>query len=316
MDDSGNRFHMIRGFRSEKKRILVVDDEQQVCDILAEALVHLGHHVETAMDGIEAIEKTGRGTPRVPFDVVITDLDMPRMDGMELIKYLADHHKGIDIIAITGHAMRYQYTDVIAAGASDFIAKPFSINELQAKLNRIFRERYLMEELERLAVRDPLTGLYNRRVFDEVARREAVRALRYHQPLFMFFLDVDRFKEYNDTFGHQAGDNLLVELASLLSLSVRDNVDTVFRFGGDEFTILFPHLMPDQALKVAERIRERYNKLELEPTHLSIGIAHFKVKSGDVGKDIEDMMLRSDKALYHAKRELGGNQAYLSNDTQ
>ena len=139
--------------------ILVVDDEESIRDLLAEALAHLGHRVQTACDGFEAMEKLEQGN----FSIVITDMIMPRMDGMELIRYLVKNQKGINTIAITGHTMSYQYTDVITAGAADFIAKPFTMNELEAKLNRILRERYLLEELERLAVKDPLTGLYNRR---------------------------------------------------------------------------------------------------------------------------------------------------------
>ena len=229
------------------QNILVVDDEQAICDILSEALEHMGHRVETAKDGVEAIKKIEEGD----FSIVITDMMMPRMDGMELIEYLVENRRGIDIIAITGHTMSYQYTDVIAAGAADFIAKPFTINELEAKLKRIFRERHLLEELERLAIKDPLTGLYNRRLFEKTARKEAIRAARYHHPLCLFFFDVDNFKEYNDLKGHQAGDQLLIKLAEILTTAVRHNVDTAYRFGGDEFTLLLPHLTSEAALRVA-----------------------------------------------------------------
>jgi two-component system, cell cycle response regulator len=293
------------------QNILVVDDEQAICDILSEALDHLGHRVETARDGVEAIQKIEDGD----FSIVITDMMMPRMDGMELIEYLVKNRKGIDIIAITGHTMSYQYTDVIAAGAADFIAKPFTINELEAKLKRIFRERHLLEELERLAVKDPLTGLYNRRLFEKTARKEAIRAARYHHPLCLFFFDIDNFKEYNDLHGHQAGDQVLIHLAEILTTAVRHNVDTAYRFGGDEFTLLLPYLTTDAALKVAARILEAYNRLQLEPTFLSIGIAHFLSRTGSVDKDIQDMVQRSDRALYYAKHSLGGNRAHFDEES-
>jgi two-component system, cell cycle response regulator len=291
--------------------ILVVDDEQSIRDLLTEALGHLGHRVDSASDGFEAIMKLKEGK----FSIVITDIIMPRMDGMELIRYIDKNKKGISIIAITGHTMSYQYTDVITAGASDFIAKPFTVNELEAKLNRIFRERYLLEELERLAVKDPLTGLFNRRQFNEVARKEAARSERYQHPLCLFTIDVDRFKEYNDTHGHQAGDNLLVQFALLLSTSVRQNIDTTYRTGGDEFAVLLPHLTADLALQVADRIRNAYNTLGFGPTCLSIGIAQFLRKSGDVDSDIEDMVHRSDRALYYAKQFLGGNAAHFDEES-
>ncbi len=291
--------------------ILVVDDEQSIREFLSEALGHLGHRVQTARDGKEAIEKVQEGH----FSIVITDVIMPRMDGMELIRYLVENQKGVNIIAITGHTMSYQYTDVIAAGASDFIAKPFTINELEAKLNRILRERHLLEELERLAVKDPLTGLYNRRLFRKVSRSEAFRSVRYHHPLCLFFFDIDNFKEYNDIHGHQAGDELLIRFAKVLMTSVRKNIDTAYRFGGDEFALLLPHLPVDAAMTVAYRIGDTYNQLGFGPTSLSIGVALFLSKTGDVDKDIDDMLQRSDRALYHAKRNLCGNDAHLDKES-
>ncbi len=291
--------------------ILVVDDESQVCDLLAEALIFMGHRVQTARDGSEAAAKIAKS----PFAIVITDMDMPVMDGMELIRFIVKNCNGTDIIAITGHAMKYKYTDVVAAGAADFITKPFTLNELEAKLNRLIRERCLRDELERLAVRDPLTCLYNRRHFQSCVRREVIRADRYKHHLFMFFSDIDSFKEYNDEKGHQAGDALLVRYAEILTSSIRDAVDMAFRFGGDEFIVLLPHLPRTKACKVAERIREKYNALNLAPTSLSIGIARYIKKNENLDQDIEDMIQRADAALYHAKRELGGDKICFDKDS-
>jgi two-component system, cell cycle response regulator len=289
------------------QNILVVDDEEQVCDLLAEALSFMGHVVKTAGDGLKAVEQMEQAS----FAIVITDMDMPRMDGMELIKYIVENRNGTDIIAITGHTMRYKYTDVVAAGAADFITKPFTLNELEAKVSRLLRERFLRHELELLAVRDPLTSLYNRRFFQKVVRKESIRAERYGHPLFMFFCDIDQFKEYNDAFGHQAGDVLLTRLADILKSSIREGVDSAFRFGGDEFTVLLPYLPRDKAVGVAERIRQRYNALGAEPSRLSIGVARFLTQSGEFDQDIEDMIRRADLALYHAKGTLGGDKVHL-----
>jgi len=292
------------------QNILVVDDEQQVCDLLAEALSFMGHDVHTAVDGVDALEHMdGRS-----FSVVVTDMDMPRMDGMELIKHLVQDHVDVDIIAITGHTMKYKYTDVIAAGAADFITKPFTLNELEAKLNRLIRERCLRQELELLAVRDHLTGLYNRRSFQKIVRKEAVRALRYSHPLFLFFFDIDHFKAYNDTNGHQAGDELLQQVAEVLRASIREDVDSAFRYGGDEFTVLLPHLTNEQAAVVAGRIQQNYNKGHFELTSLSIGVAQFINLTGDVDQDVEDMIRRADAALYRVKQDLGGNRICFDGD--
>ena len=283
--------------------ILVVDDEEWVCDIMADALSSQGHQVESACDGVEAVEKLKRGK----FTIVVTDMEMPRMDGMQLIEYIAKNHADIDIIAVTQHGMKYRYTEVVEAGASDFIAKPFTVNELEAKINRLIRERSLREQLAKLAVRDPLTALLNRRSFKENVRKEAIRTTRYQHALFLFFMDVDKFKKYNDLYGHQAGDALLVETANILTNSIRENIDSVYRYGGDEFIMLLLHLPASQALSVAKRIRRKFDLLKLEPTSISIGIARFIARFGTVEQDVQDMIQRADSALYIAKKGLGKN---------
>lgn len=299
------------------QKILVVDDEQQVCEFLAEALTFLGHSVVTAGNGREALDALEKES----FSLIIADMDMPVMDGMELIRNIVGgNSRAPDIIAITGHSMRYRYTDVVAAGAVDFITKPFTLNELEAKVNRIIRERLMREELERLAVRDPLTGLYNRRFFQKVVRREAVRAERYHTALYMLYLDIDFFKEYNDQYGHNAGDELLIRLGELLNSSIRSEVDTAFRFGGDEFTVLLTSLGSsedpglEQAMMIARRIRENYNKLGFSPTSLSIGASAFVRESEDIEEDIERMIHHADVALYHVKNVLRGNDIHFYQD--
>jgi len=301
------------------QKILVVDDEPQVCDFLAEALTYLGHGVVTAGSGEEALKHL----EDQEYSMVIADMDMPVMDGMELIKIIVNQiNKSLDIIAITGHSMRYKYTDVVAAGAVDFITKPFTLNELEAKVNRIIRERTMRMELERLAVRDHLTGLYNRRFFQKVAKREVVRASRYQTSLFLLYIDIDRFKEYNDQYGHNAGDILLIQLAEILNSSVRSEVDSAFRFGGDEFTVLVTCLngtnetAPDQAMKVANRIRKNYNERRLSPTSLSIGMALFHDKTEDMEEDIKDMIHRADRALYYVKSQLGGDDIHYDEQSE
>ncbi|MGO9534484.1 MAG: diguanylate cyclase [Syntrophobacteraceae bacterium] len=289
------------------QNILVVDDEPQVCEIITEALIGMGHKVDSAHDGVEAVEKIKNGQ----FAIVVTDMDMPRMDGMQLIEFIVRNYDDIDIIAITGHLIRYRYTEVVDAGAADFITKPFTLNELEAKLNRLIRERGLREQLSKLAIRDPLTGLQNRRSFEENARKEAIRTIRYQHTLYLFFMDVDNFKKYNDLYGHQAGDELLIETAGLLANSIRENVDSVFRYGGDEFVMLLPHLPAVQVLSVAQRICDKFNSFKFEPTSLSIGIARFVEKSGTIEQDIHDMIERADTALYAAKKDYGKNRVHV-----
>ncbi len=293
------------------QRILVVDDERSVRDLVAESLSYIGHDVTTAADGADAAEKLQNGA----FDIVVTDMDMPRMDGMELIRHIRQHYPETDTIAITGHATKYKYVEVINAGAADFITKPFGLDKLEAKIRRLLRERYLRRELEQLAIRDPLTGLYNRRHFRNVLIQEAVRSVRYGHPLFLLFIDIDRFKQYNDQEGHQAGDALLIELGSILQQCIREHVDTAFRFGGDEFTVVLPHLTADQVRMVVDRIQKRYAAMDAAPTTLSIGAAQFHYRDGDVEKSIDDLIQRADSAQYRAKKDLGGNGLCLDGDS-
>lgn len=285
--------------------ILSVDDNTDVREMLHEMITRLGHASAIAVDGVEALEYLR--TNQV--DIVITDINMPRLHGMELISRIRGEFEDIDIIAVTGYHHRYKYTDVIEAGASDFISKPFNINELEAKINRIIRERLQREQLRLLSVRDGLTGLYNRRHFDDNLRREAIRAFRQHYGLYILIIDVDNFKEYNDKFGHQRGDQLLRELARIMTLYIRNNVDSAYRYGGDEFAVLIPHADEKQSLMIAERLRSKYNECKLAPTSLSIGIAKLNGGLDSLHENIDSLLRRADQSLYHAKKS-GGDQAH------
>ncbi len=295
----------------DTQRILVVDDEAHVREMLESAFSFMGHKVEGAADGREALQKLAEEK----FDVVVTDLFMPRMDGMALIRRMAEDYGDVDVIAITGYSDKYPYTEVIAAGAADFITKPFTLDKLEAKLVRLIRERRLRLQLEEMAIRDSLTGLFNRRHFEQVLAREAVRAVRYHHPLALIFIDLDGFKQYNDQFGHRAGDQLLCRLARVLEGSIREHVDRAFRYGGDEFTVILPLVDVEGGCRVARRIRRNFAELGYEQTTLSMGIAEFQAESGELGEDIEDLVRRADSALYHVKKRLGGNRACCVGDS-
>lgn len=286
-----------------RQTVLAVDDDESVRQLLSAAIRHLGHKSVTAVDGLDALEKLEKR----PFDIVIADLNMPRMDGMELIKRIVADFEEIDVIAITGAHSRYRYTDIINLGARDFISKPFSINELEARIDRIVRERNLRLELKKLSIHDGLTGLHNRRYFDENLKNEAIRALRQGYGLFFLFMDIDKFKAYNDKHGHQQGDHLLKQLAGVILRHTRKAVDTAYRYGGDEFAVLLPYVSHEQALMVAERLRSKYSQTRCEFTSLSIGVAELKAALDTLDDDLNLLVERADQALYYAK-SAGGNQ--------
>ena len=289
--------------------ILSVDDDAEMLGMLHEVVSQLGHNSVTAVDGVDALEKLVEDH----FDIVITDISMPRMDGIDLTKRIKTDLEDVDVVVVTGYQDEYKYTDVIEVGASDFISKPFNINELEAKINRIIRERELRAELKRLSIRDGLTGLYNRRYFDENLKREAIRAFRQHYGLFLLLIDVDNFKDYNDQFGHQKGDDLLKELARLMMLYSRDNVDSVYRYGGDEFALIIPHAENKQALMVAKRLRSKFNASELGPASLSMGMAQLGGRLKTLEQDLENLLRTADQYLYMAKNN-GGDQICAANE--
>lgn len=288
--------------------VLSVDDDEEMIGLLHEVVSQLGHVSVTAVDGVDAFEKLGESE----FDIIITDISMPRMNGIELTKRIKTDFEDIDVVVVTGYQEEYKYTDVIEIGASDFISKPFNINELEAKINRIIRERELRAELKRLSIRDGLTSLYNRRYFDENLKREAIRAFRQRYGLFLLLVDVDNFKEYNDQFGHQKGDDLLKELARLMMFYSRDNVDSVYRYGGDEFAVIIPHAKHEQAILVAQRLRNKFNTSKLGPAFLSMGMAQLAGGLKTLEQDLETLLRIADQHLYLAKNN-GGDQICTAN---
>jgi two-component system cell cycle response regulator len=281
--------------------ILAVDDDPEIRDILHEILTHLGHTSVTAVDGLDALEKLSEHH----FDMVITDLRMPRMDGIELIKRIKAGFDDVDVIALTVYGSEYNYTEVIGVGASDFINKPFDVNELEAKINRIIRERSQRAELKQLSTRDGLTGLYNRRYFENNLRHEAIRAFRQNYNLYLLFIDLDNLKGYNDYYGHQQGDDLLRQLGKMILGNIRRDVDTAYRYGGDEFAVVLPHAGRQQALMVAERLFTEYNKRDLTLTSLSIGLAKLKGTDDTLEGDLQTFIREADQALYRAKTSPG-----------
>jgi len=280
-----------------KACILVVDDDPLVLELLGIYLKSFGFEFATAKNGLEAMEvlKTQE------FAIVITDMIMPEVDGMQLLAHIKQNHPHTAVIVATGYSDSFSYTDVIRAGASDFIAKPFTSDELEAKINRITRENALIRKLEYLSNCDPLTELYNRRHFDLKIREEVNRAQRQNYQLFLIMLDVDNFKAYNDKHGHQAGDLLLVALGAILHKCTRADVDLIFRYGGDEFSVITPQTTHEQAAKVGERIIKSFAESNFDKTGLSLGIAELFPVNGNRDEDIAKLISRADQALYEAK---------------
>jgi len=277
--------------------LIVVEDERPVRQTMSIQIRTWGFEVHEAATSEEALTLLADQ----PIDIVVSDIRMPGMDGMELLRRVTDEYPEVDVVMITGYNMTYSYLDVVNGGATDFVIKPFEPEELRAKLQRICRERRIRRELLFHSTRDGLTGLRNRRTFQDLLRREVNRALRQKNPMSLLILDVDDLKGFNDRHGHVAGDALLQRVARCLESGLRQRVDTPFRIGGDEFAAVLVEASEEQATDIGDRIRRCFEEHDLHHHTVSLGVA--AIGPDD---DPESLHLRADRALYAAKSS-GGN---------
>ena len=286
--------------------ILLVDDDPDLLQIMQRILELESYSFATAKDGVQAVKKMRES----PFDIVITDINMPNMNGMELLEHIIKLYPQTGVIVATGYSADHSYVDVISAGAIDYMTKPFDGEELLAKLKRVVREQALVKELEQMSICDSLTKLYNRRYFDIKIVDEAHRANRQNRVIFLTFIDIDNFKTYNDTKGHQAGDHVLQTLGGIMMSCARRGVDWTFRYGGDEFALLTTQTTKKQTWQINERIRAAYEGYEFGNTTLSFGLAEFKRNLElDWQDDIHNFIKKADNAMYQAKAR-GKNQIF------
>lgn len=286
--------------------ILIVDDDATVRFLMNEFMETVGYQAYMASNGEEALDllKTN------PVDVVVTDIMMPGMDGLELTELIKLNYD-IEVIVMTGYSGDYSYEEVINKGASDFVFKPVRFEELLLRLKRVLKERYLKEELRKLAITDDLTKLFNARHFYKQLKMEVDRSRRYKHILSLLLIDIDYFKSYNDTYGHLAGDKVLARIGQTIQSSLR-RMDSAYRYGGEEFTIILPDTGGDEAIKAAQRISTAINAEKFKPVPekeicitVSIGVAEYCA-----GEELETFVKRADMAMYKSK-EKGRNRITL-----
>ena len=273
-----------------KENLLVVDDEIDVRNVVAELLSSLGFNVDSENSGKSALQRIKNGK----YTFLITDVNMPEFNGIELIKTVREEKIDISIIAMTGYDKDYAYMDVINAGANDFITKPFKRDEIEAKISRILIEKRIRDELAKLSITDNLTGLFNQRHFHNKLKDEVNRANRQNHPLSLILLDLDKFKEYNDTYGHLAGDKMLAKSGNIILSNIRENVDTAFRYGGDEFAIILVEANKEIVLNTSERLIKGFE--EGDGVTASVGFATYSDKM-----TVSDFISLADKYLYESK---------------
>ena len=313
--------------------ILIADDEVSIRELVGEILESEGHEITLAEDGEDALEKF----KRTWHEIVFSDIRMPKMNGIELLAAVKEINANTQFVVMTSHASIDNSIEALKKGAFDYILKPFedldvvadAAKRAMANLSGIRRQKYLLDTLSRqneeldtlnikfrdLAIRDGLTGLFNRRYAQERLDKEFDRATRFTRELSVLFMDLDHFKFFNDTHGHQAGDEILQVLAALMTQAVRES-DTLARWGGEEFVVVAPETNQEDACMLAERIRKSvaghpFPNAAQQPlgiVSLSIGVA-----SISNGTESPEKLLRfADDAVYCAK-DSGRNRTVFCN---
>jgi diguanylate cyclase (GGDEF)-like protein len=244
---------------------------------------------------------------------------MPNMSGFEVLASLKDIDSTINIpvIFITGLGTAEDEEKGLSLGAVDYITKPFHPSVVKARINTHLRMSDYVHTIERLCLLDALTGLPNRRGFDSRMSVEWGRAYREKKPLGLIVLDLDKFKIYNDTYGHPQGDVLLKAIAKVLNETINRSSDFVSRWGGEEFFVLLPDTDIDGTNKIAEQIRINIKNTDVycsngtkTSTTVSLGAASIVPGEHDI---VDDFISRVDKLLYIAKNN-GRDQVCIKDD--
>lgn len=323
--------------------VLLVDDDPMVAEALRlmmegeeDLRMHYCSEACTALDVAEQLKPT----------VILLDMVMPDIDGLTLLRYLRANEttQSVPVVALSAKDEAELKADVFSAGGNDYLIKlPESI-ELLARIryhsqcyirllqrDEAFRaldisQRKLAEsniKLQQLASMDGLTGIPNRRTFQETIETEWGRAARDSKPLSLIMMDIDFFKKCNDHYGHQHGDEVLRQVARALSASLKRPADMVARYGGEEFAVLLPETGLDGAVNVAEQLRSAVEALQLknvksqvcEWVTVSLGVASCTPVPGgdDVETETDRLIKRADEALYEAK-EQGRNRVVKASE--
>jgi len=286
--------------------------------MMSRQLKRAGYEMEVVSNGIQALEMLKKRF----FPLLLTDWDMPEMNGVALCRAVrAMPLEGyVYTILLTAREGKANLIEGLAAGADDYLTKPPDDNELRARLNtgqRILKLEQSLRAANRqnhlLSITDALTGTYNRRYLMERLPQEIERARRYGHPLSVVLCDVDHFKKVNDTYGHQAGDQVLESFARLLTGSVRADIDWVTRYGGEEFLIVLPETSVTDAVAFAEKMRAAIaaHPFEIANGTLSVsssfGVSGYN--SAQIQKDasVDNLIANADRCLYRSK-DMGRNR--------
>jgi diguanylate cyclase (GGDEF)-like protein len=292
-----------------KGKVLVVDDAPDTLEIIQKLLRYEGYDVTVASTGEEGVKKVEEEKP----DVVLMDINLPGIDGAEALKQIRMINPQQGVVMLTAFATVENAIYALKEGAFDFLKKPFenehlihTVNHCLEQYKTLREKESLEEEVRRLSITDDLTGLYNHRHFFKTLEAELARLKRQKTSLSLLMFDLDNFKKYNDLYGHLEGDKVLKTVGEIVKNSIRSNVDSGYRYGGDEFTVLLIGASVDRAMTIAERIRTSIEQGESHHITVSIGLSEYRDHF-----DLEGFVKSADDAMYRAKNG-GGNRVYAN----
>lgn len=294
---------------SDKPVIMVVDDEIANIELIA-AVLEEDYEIIFARSGEQAIDIARKAMP----DLILLDVVMPGLDGYETCRRIKQDPDLADVPVIFTTGLDAVEDEVrgLAAGAIDYVTKPVQPVALRRRVSNHIDLKQMRDRLANLALIDPLTGLGNRRMLENLLQNEVARLMPLNGWLSVILVDIDFFKQYNDMYGHPAGDQCLVQVASRLNAAMRRDGDRCMRYGGEEFACVLPGADPAGALQVAEKILQEFQALAIP--HAGSRVADVVTISGGVvsrrcgpGLPVSFWIEHADKLLYESKR-LGRNR--------
>lgn len=299
---------------NKKHLVLIVDDSPDNIRLLGEIL-GTEYQIIYATNGAEAVESTIAQRP----DLILLDIMMPDMDGFEVcIKLKEDSRTSeIPIIFVTALDTVQHETVGLELGGIDYITKPINPNLVRLRVRNHLELKALQDHYKSLSSLDGLTGIANRRRFDEFLDQEWRRALRSGSVISLILMDIDSFKPFNDHYGHIAGDDCLKLIATVISKSLERATDLFARYGGEEFVCVLPGTDSDGALTIAEKLRQKVLSLKIPHSHSTTGVEYVTLSLGvaaiipDKKIALQHLIKLADENLYKAKMQ-GRNRTVCS----
>jgi diguanylate cyclase (GGDEF)-like protein len=279
-------------------RILVVDDDRGMLMLLRQKLRKAGFEVVISHNSMDALRILSEEDN---IDLIICDIMMPEMDGYEFRRRLLDnpHSRDIPFIFLTARADPADQVKGFRMRVDDYITKPFQPDVLLARARSVI-ERH--EAYREMMITDSLTGLLNRKAIEERIGIELKRIQRYNEVCSIVFIDIDDFKHVNDTYGHEAGDGVLVELAGLLRRELR-NTDYIGRYGGEEFLVCLVNTGKAVAVKVVERLLSVFREMAIGEDAIRCTFSAGIASAPEDGMEFDVLCRKADEAMYISKKE-------------